>query len=33
MPLFGNRMVCATANVRHIQQRKREIKERENRYM
>ncbi len=31
MPVFGNRMVCSTANVNYIQRRKREIAERENR--
>ena len=29
MPLFGNRMVCETANYKHIQERKQDMFERE----
>ena len=31
MPLFGNRMVVATANYKHIQEKKQEFFERESR--
>ena len=31
MPLFGNRMVVATANYKHIEEKKKEIFERESR--
>jgi hypothetical protein len=31
MPVWGNRMVCETANYKHIEEKKKEMLERENR--